>query len=61
MSNVEVVSLPSRYPQGAEKVLIEQCTGRQVPPGKLPSDVGCIVMNVASAGFLGGYLKNGIR
>ncbi len=32
MSNVEVVSLPSRYPQGAEKVLIEQCTGRQVPP-----------------------------
>ena len=60
MSNVEVVSLPSRYPQGAEKVLIEQCTGRQVPPGKLPSDVGCIVMNVASAGFLGGYLKNGI-
>ena len=60
MSNVEVVTLPSRYPQGAEKVLIEQCTGRQVPPGKLPSDVGCIVMNVASAGFLGGYLKNGI-
>ncbi len=38
MSNVEVVTLPSRYPQGAEKVLIEQCTGRQVPPGKLPSD-----------------------
>ena len=31
-----------------------------MPPGKLPSDVGCIVMNVASAGFLGGYLKNGI-
>ena len=60
MSNVEVVTLPSRYPQGAEKVLIEQCTGRQVPPGKLPSDVGCIVMNVASVGFLGGYLKNGI-
>jgi electron transport complex protein RnfC len=31
-----------------------------VPPGKLPSDVGCIVMNVASAGFLGGYLKTGL-
>ena len=59
-SSIEVVSLPSRYPQGAEKVLIEQCTGRQVPPGKLPSDVGCIVMNVASAGFLGGYLKTGM-
>jgi electron transport complex protein RnfC len=59
-SSIEVVTLPSRYPQGAEKVLIEQCTGRQVPPGKLPSDVGCIVMNVASAGFLGGYLKTGL-
>lgn len=59
-SSIEVVSLPSRYPQGAEKVLIEQCTGRQVPPGKLPSDVGCIVMNVASAGFLGNYLKTGM-
>lgn len=59
-SSIEVVSLPSRYPQGAEKVLIEQCTGRQVPPGKLPSDVGCIVMNVASAGFLGTYLKTGM-
>ncbi len=58
--NIEVVSLPSRYPQGAEKVLIDQCTGRQVPPGKLPSDVGCIVMNVASVGFLGGYLKTGM-
>lgn len=59
-SNIEVVTLPSRYPQGAEKVLIDQCTGRQVPPGKLPSDVGCIVMNVASVGFLGGYLKDGM-
>ncbi len=60
MDNISVLTLPSRYPQGAEKVLIEQCTGRQVPPGKLPSDVGCIVMNVGSAGFLGGYLKTGI-
>ena len=58
--SIEVVTLPSRYPQGAEKVLIDQCTGRQVPPGKLPSDVGCIVMNVASVGFLGGYLQTGM-
>ena len=31
-----------------------------MPPGKLPADVGVVVMNVASAGFLGGYLKDGI-
>lgn len=58
--NITVKALPSRYPQGAEKVLIDQLTNRQVPPGKLPADVGVVVMNVASIGFLGGYLKDGI-
>ena len=57
---IRVEELPARYPQGAEKVLIDTCTGREVPPGKLPADVGVVVMNVASIGFLGGYLKTGI-
>ncbi len=57
---VKVKILPSRYPQGAEKVIIDQCTGRQVPPGKLPSDVGVVVMNVASIAFLARYLKTGM-
>ena len=35
--NVEVVSLPARYPQGFEKTLIYSLTGRIVPNGKLPS------------------------
>jgi len=57
---VMVKALPSRYPQGAEKVLIYACTGRRVPPGKLPGDVGCLVMNVTSTAFLSRYLKTGI-
>ncbi len=57
---VRVVSLKSSYPQGAEKVLIKALTGREVPEGKLPSDVGCVVMNVASVAFLSDYLKTGI-
>ena len=57
---VLVKSLPARYPQGAEKVLIAACTGRQVPPGKLPADVGCVVMNVTSVAFLARYLKTGM-
>jgi len=56
---VKLVMLPSQYPQGAEKVLIQSVTGRQVPPGKLPSDVGVVVMNVQSVSFLGRYLKTG--
>ncbi len=57
--SVKLVKLKSRYPQGAEKVMIQSVTGRCVPPGKLPSDVGCVVMNVASVSFLGRYLKTG--
>lgn len=57
---VTVKPLPSRYPQGAEKVLIFACTGRRVPPGKLPADVGCVVMNVTSVAFLSRYLKTGM-
>ena len=55
-----VATLPSVYPQGAEKVLIEQATGKEVPKGALPAAVGCIVMNVASVGFVARYLKTGI-
>ena len=40
--------LPTRYPQGSEKQLIQAVTGRQVPPGQLPVSVGCAVFNVAS-------------
>lgn len=45
---VEVKVLPSKYPQGSEKQLIENCTGRQVPAGGLPADIGCIVSNVGT-------------
>lgn len=57
---VKVKVLPSRYPQGAEKVIIDQCTGREVPPGKLPADVGVVVMNVASVATLARFLKTGM-
>ena len=36
------------YPQGAEKQLINAITGRKVPSGKLPIDVGCVVSNVGT-------------
>ena len=40
--------LPARYPQGAEKQLIQSITGRQVPSGGLPAAVGCAVFNAAT-------------
>ncbi|MBQ8753015.1 MAG: electron transport complex subunit RsxC, partial [Clostridia bacterium] len=56
---VRVVKLRTRYPQGAEKVLIAACTGRKLAPGKLPADVGCVVLNAASVSFIARYLKTG--
>ncbi|MBQ8894109.1 MAG: electron transport complex subunit RsxC [Clostridia bacterium] len=45
-SHIKVVILKTKYPQGGEKQLIRAVTGRVVPSGKLPADVGCLVLNV---------------
>ena len=45
-SNLAVVALKKQYPMGSEKHLIYVTTGRKVPPGKMPFDVGCCVQNV---------------
>ncbi len=45
---IKLKLLPARYPQGAEKQLVQAVTGRQVPPGGLPAQVGCAVFNAAT-------------
>ncbi len=57
--SIKIMALRSRYPQGAEKMMVLSATGRRVPPGKLPADVGCVVMNVASVAFIERYLETG--
>ncbi len=57
---VSVVSLPDKYPQGGEKVLIYNTTRRVVPEGKLPADVGVVVMNVTSMAILAKYIVTGM-
>lgn len=59
-NHVRVLPLQASYPQGAEKVLIKSCADREVPMGKLPADVGCVVMNITSVAFLADYLKTGM-
>ncbi len=58
-ASIKIMQLKSVYPQGAEKMMVQSATGRQVPPGKLPADVGCVVMNVTSIAFISRYLKTG--
>ena len=57
---IKVVALPSHYPHGAEKMLIYTMTGRKVPVGGLPNDVGIIVLNVSSVSVLNYYFDTGI-
>lgn len=57
---IEVVALKTKYPQGAEKQLINACTGREVPSGGLPMDCGVIVNNVGTAAALAKAIKTGM-
>ncbi len=47
--NVEVKVLKAKYPQGDEKRIISAVTGREVPSGALPMEVGCVVNNIGTA------------
>jgi Na+-translocating ferredoxin:NAD+ oxidoreductase subunit C len=55
-SNIAVEAVPAKYPQGAEKILIEVLLGREVPAGGLPSDIGAAVFNVATLAQIGDLL-----
>ena len=46
---IQVTAIQVKYPQGAEKQLINALTGREVPSGGLPMDVNCLVHNVGTA------------
>ena len=60
VDGVKVAPLPSLYPQGAEKVLIYNTMKRVVPEGKLPADVGVLVVNVSSLLALAKYIETGM-
>lgn len=57
---IEVCPLKAVYPQGGEKVLIYNTTKKVVPQGKLPIDVGCVVLNVTTCAFLAQYMRTGM-
>jgi electron transport complex protein RnfC len=48
-TNIKICPLPTKYPQGAEKMLIKSIAGREVPPRALPMDVKVVVHNVSTA------------
>jgi len=55
-----ILPLTVKYPQGAEKMLIDAVAGRQVPSGRLPLDVGVIVQNAASVATIAEVFDTGL-
>ncbi len=60
-TGVEVLELPAKYPQGGEKSLIRAVTGKAVPTGRLPIDVGIMVLNVSTAASLARKVHRGMN
>ncbi len=58
-ADIPVQSLKTMYPQGAEKQLIYTLTGRKVPRGGLPMDIGCVVHNVGTAAAVAAAVLEG--
>ncbi|OJV64486.1 MAG: electron transporter RnfC [Clostridiales bacterium 38-18] len=59
-TGIRVVGLKTKYPQGAEKQLIYACTGRAIPSGGLPMDIGVVVNNVATVATIGNLFETGL-
>ncbi|WP_347877399.1 electron transport complex subunit RsxC [Caloranaerobacter azorensis] len=58
--NIEIATLITKYPQGDEKRLINAVTGREVPAGGLPMDVGVVVNNVGTAAAIADAIQTGM-
>jgi electron transport complex protein RnfC len=58
--DIFIMPVKSLYPRGAEKITVFLATGRVVPEGGLPADVGCIVINVTTAVEIARYLQTGM-
>ena len=60
ISDIEVFVAKTKYPQGAEKMLIKRVMKRQVPSGGLPADVGCVVSNISTTKAISDAIQKGM-
>ena len=60
IDGIEVTAVRTKYPQGAEKMLIKRILGRQVPSGGLPADVGAVVCNVSTSKAIADAIRTGM-
>ena len=58
-NDIKVEVLRARYPQGAERVLVYEITGKTLNAGVIPAELGIALSNITTIAFLGQYLKTG--
>ena len=58
--SIQVVQVPTRYPAGGEKQLIQTITGKEIPVHQLPRDLGIICHNIATAYAVANAVFNGM-
>ncbi|TNF08604.1 MAG: electron transport complex subunit RsxC, partial [Gammaproteobacteria bacterium] len=58
-TNIELVEFPTRYPSGGEKQLIQILTGKEVPSGGLPADVGIVCQNIGTTYAIQRAIRHG--
>jgi electron transport complex protein RnfC len=56
---IVIKQVPTIYPSGAEDQLVQLVTNKEVPTGGLPTDVGCVVQNVATAAAVYRWIMKG--
>ena len=57
---IKIIPLKTKYPQGGEKQLIYAITGRKVPTGGLPADVGVVVTNIDTVSQISNAFRTGM-
>ena len=60
-TRIEFARVPTVYPAGGERQLVEVLTGREVPSGGYPPAAGCICQNVGTAFALDRFIRRGER
>lgn len=59
-TEIKIVPLAAKYPQGSEKQLIYSVVKKRVPKGKLPMDVGAVVINIATCAEIARAVRDGM-
>ena len=59
-TKTSVMPLKTKYPQGAERMLVDAATGRKLTHRMLPADMGCLVINVTTAAAISDAVRYGI-